>query len=393
MTIIARARVLAASCGLLIAVTLGAECLSASVGAEATTAPPSARVPLDDSLATTGATWVEVAMGDLAQRAETFWQLLVLGAGSPQWSLVTPPGVADNGGLVSAGSGSSLVSGFEASQLIRFSPVELTADEGKIWTQGVLSDQLADSPDALAESASGTIAALTGNPATSVVASDSALSSWRRVVSFRALAASPAGRSCALASITAVAFSPAGQLLLGGSCSRPGKVGVFEESASGWRLAGPSLPARSKGSSTSVLRLRAWDGGVSAVVAARSGEHTSLLGTLYTAGAGWSAPAALELARSESIAASGVSADGALGVLLSGDAGPVIDLLGPGSGSWAELPEPPARTSALGLEPGGVTDAMAVVGSKLTVYRLDAEGTGWQRTQVMKVPIQYGSSS
>ena len=49
----------------------------------------------------TGA-WVDLAMGDLGQLANTFWQLIFLPAGHSRWSLVTPPGFADNGGLVSA---------------------------------------------------------------------------------------------------------------------------------------------------------------------------------------------------------------------------------------------------------------------------------------------------
>jgi hypothetical protein len=49
----------------------------------------------------------------------------------------------------------------------------------------------------------------------------------------------------------------------------------------------------------------------------------------------------------------------------------------------------PAGTATLGL--GGVWDALAVSGSELTVWRL-TKGA-WAKVQLIKVPIEYGSSS
>ena len=37
-------------------------------------------------------------------------------------------------------------------------------------------------------------------------------------------------------------------------------------------------------------------------------------------------------------------------------------------------------------------DALAVSGSKLTVWRLSPGTTAWTTTQVINVPIEYGSS-
>ena len=76
---------------------------------------------------------------------------------------------------------------------------------------------------------------------------------------------------------------------------------------------------------------------------------------------------------------------------------------------------PPGRTEAAGLpgaarraersagaghpaEPGlaarpGTTDMLAAVGSMLTAWRLTGQPARWARTQAIKVPIQYGSSS
>ena len=46
----------------------------------------------------------------------------------------------------------------------------------------------------------------------------------------------------------------------------------------------------------------------------------------------------------------------------------------------------------MAVGPAGTFDALAPSGSKLTVFRLSAPGT-WRKTQLINVPIQYGSSS
>ena len=63
---------------------------------------------------------------------------------------------------------------------------------------------------------------------------------------------------------------------------------------------------------------------------------------------------------------------------------------GPG-GSWAALPDLPAGTATLAPGPGSGYDALAVSGSRLTVWQLTA--AAWTKVQVINVPILYGSSS
>jgi len=74
-------------------------------------------------------------------------------------------------------------------------------------------------------------------------------------------------------------------------------------------------------------------------------------------------------------------------------AGRAETISGPGS-AWRTLPALPAGTATLAPGPGpgpGTFDALAVSGSRLTVWRL--AGTAWARVQVINVPILYGSSS
>ena len=70
--------------------------------------------------------------------------------GSTHWSLVTPPGVADNGGLVESASAGAVVVGVVPSGLLRFSPLAQSAHSGGSWAPAFLPGALAPLPDALA---------------------------------------------------------------------------------------------------------------------------------------------------------------------------------------------------------------------------------------------------
>jgi hypothetical protein len=62
--------------------------------------------PLATSLtAADGAAWAIVPMGGPAAQEDDFWELFTISAAGTQWRLVTPPGVADNGGMVAAAPG------------------------------------------------------------------------------------------------------------------------------------------------------------------------------------------------------------------------------------------------------------------------------------------------
>ena len=129
---------------------------------------PSLRVqvaPLSTSLVTPQGTWAVAVMGGSAADENNFWQLFVRPAGATRWSLATPEGVADNGGLVAASGadGTSLLVGFRPSQELAFSPLATSSDTGKKWTPGLLDADLADVPDAIAVARSGQTLALLGD--------------------------------------------------------------------------------------------------------------------------------------------------------------------------------------------------------------------------------------
>jgi hypothetical protein len=87
------------------------------------------------------------------------------------------------------------------------------------------------------------------------------------------------------------------------------------------------------------------------------------------------------------VSASGFGPGGSVWVLLGGGRAETID--GPG-GSWRALPTLPKGTATLAPGSGSSYDALAVAGSRLTVWRLAAGA--WVQVQVINVPITYGSS-
>ena len=101
-----------------------------------------------------------------------------------------------------------------------------------------------------------------------------------------------------------------------------------------------------------------------------------------------SGPVAAAAGDEQGVSASGFGPGGSVWVLLG--AGRAETISGPGS-AWRTLPALPAGTATLAPGPGpGTFDALAVSGSRLTIWRL--AGTAWAKVQVINVPISYGSS-
>jgi hypothetical protein len=369
---------------------LGAGVIGLTAGCGTQTAPASTpslhlqTAPLSTSLVTPQGTWAVTVMGGSATSENNFWQVFVRPAGASRWSLVTPEGVADNGGLVATdgAGGTSVLVGFRPSQALVFSPLATSSDTGKTWTPGLLDADLADVPDAIAAAPSGqTLALLSdGSIETAATAGAATAGQWSRLTTLSALAASAPGRSCGLVAVNAVSFGTNNVPMAAGSCVRRGVAGVFADTGGAWQAAGPVVPGGLGGDQVQVLGLaRTADGNVALL------EAGSDLLAAWSDGGHWtvSGPVA-----GGGVSASGFGADGSVWVLGGGRAETIS---GPGS-SWQALPPAPAGTAALAPGAGsGGYDALAVSGSKLTVWQLTAGA--WAKVQVISVPIQYGSSS
>ncbi len=215
-----------------------AACGSPSSSVSSSGDPAAASVPalsLATSLGTAKDSWAIVPM----TANPTFWEVFVRPVKSATWQLVTPPGVADNGGLVAAAdSGRSLTVAVRPSQDLDFTPLASTADAGGSWsTGGPISAGVAASPGALAVSGS-QLAALLGNG--TIETSSDAGGTWRTLAKPGTIAASAAGKACGTVTVTAVSFGPTpADVLAAGSCGATGTAGFFDHpagsSGGGWQ--------------------------------------------------------------------------------------------------------------------------------------------------------------
>jgi hypothetical protein len=385
-----------------------AACGSGSGAGQGAAAPPATARPsmLTSLSAGHGAAWAVLEVGGSRAAHNNFWQLLVRPSAGQAWRLATPPGVADNGGLVATSPGSAapgLVAGFVPSQDLTFSPLAVSRDGGRHWSPGLLPSGLAAAVSALAAGPDDRLLALTG---AGVQLSGRGGTSWSPLVTTKALAASPAGRSCGLTGLTAVAFGPAGAPLLAGACSHPGVTGIFAESGGQWKLAGLKPPAAFTGRPVTVVQLTTTaPGKLTALLAAGPGPAGASDGTAGAGGAQdlaaawlgdgqpWTTSALLPLG-GRKLVSTAAGADGTAGVIMTGGRAAVIR---PASGSamaaaWTALPALPAAAADLVLGPGRQVSVLSAGRTTVTAWQLAVAGTSWSPGQKLTVPVPFGSS-
>jgi hypothetical protein len=327
-------------------------------------------------------------MGGSAAQHNNFWQLFVQPSGSTQWKLVTPPGTADNGGLVVAGStGQHLITAFRPSELLTYTPLVQTSDLGRTWSAlSPLDAALASTPDSLAaQPGEGKLLALldTGTAEQGSAGGGS----WTTLVTGRALDRTPAGKSCGLQALTAVAYASAGTPLMAGTCTRAGTVGIFADTGHGWQAAGPSLPGQLAHQTISVLQLATADNQTTALLAVGTGAHASLVTAWLTAGSTrWTISPPLTTG-GHAVTAASLGPGQTAAVITAGNHGALL-----AQGHWQLLPALPPATITLVPGADATTDALAAQRGTLTVWHLAREQGSWTRTQTLAVPIQYGSS-
>ena len=333
-------------------------------------------------------------MGDLADKSNTFWQLFHAAAESSRWSLATPLGTADNGGLVASFSAGSVLAGVLPNGLLRFSPLSLSNDGGASWSPAFLPGGLASTPDALAYQDTGALAVVSGGR---VLEAPPSLASWRPLISATRLGR--VSRSCGVTSVDAVAITAAGMPLVATGCSHGGMVGVFTSLGGSWQAVGARLGPPLRGADTAIIQLETSGSGTVALVLASGAGHQDLVALWRSVGAAWTESAPLALPSKASVRASAVGADGRVAVLTgTANSRPAAFEVQP-AGQWARLPQAPAGTTAVALPELPLTvdtspvDAFTVQGGTLGVFALTPSGGRWAKVQTSQVPISYGSSS
>jgi hypothetical protein len=355
-----------------------------------------------------GASWAAVQMGGSAKTYNNFWELFVRPAGGTAWKLVTPVGVASNGGIVAAvtGSGSALA-GFRPTQDLTFSPLAQTADAGTDWSQNNVFDAgLADFPSALAAGPAGRLLAVTDSG--DIDTSSGTGASWRRLATQRALGSTTAGRACGLTDLTAAAWTPAGEPMLGAECGKHGTAGIFIRAAGAWRAAAPPLPAALATDPVSVIGLNTAGTRTTAVLAVGTGAATGVIAAWSAdGGSNWTLSPELRTGAASGPAAPSVSfgADGSAALVLPGThagspgRGATI---GWQSAAWQELPPLPAYTATIAATQSGAPEALTARLGTLTAWQLTSRSLTWQPSaasaghwtlvQTVHVQIPYGSS-
>lgn len=347
--------------------------------------PPS----LATSLVTPTGAWAVAVLGGSAASHNNFWQLFARPATTSTWHLTTPPGVASNGGLVLAAPGTGpMVAGFRPSQDLASSPLAITHDNGATWTPAILDAGLADVPGALAAAPSGgRLLALLANG--TIKLSTPGATGWTTLATHRTLAASTAATRCRPGNLTATAFSASGAPLLAADCTRPGATGIFAYTGQAWHLAAPTLPAFYDRKNVTVLRLTTTTGTTTALLAAGSGSAAGLLTAWSTDnGAHWSLSQPLAL-RGAKVISTSFGTSGAAAITLTGNHAQTTD---PAARSWRPLPALPPATATLAAGTKGGWEALTVHRTKLTIWQLAPGARTWATTQVITVPIQFGSS-
>ncbi len=376
----------------LVALTILSTCASTTA-----TGPhsPALAAPLSSSSTTSSAAWAIVPMGHLDDPLNTFWQVLYRPTDDASWTVVTPAGVADNGGLVlTTGILRTVTVGFEPSQNLHYSPLALSSDDGSTWSPGIVSGALSPDPDVLAGSDPGSLFAVVRSDGSRVLGSASSGNTWRTIVGRQALEKTSAGAACRIGELTAVTVDPLRLPLIGTTCAS-NRVGIFSGHAGDWTSAGPRLPDQSDAVSTGVLRMVTTTSGVSSLLEVDTRRGSELVASWSSDGrAPWTVSPSFFIGLSRRIISTAVAANGGFVVELENEHGPssLLAMSGPGA-AWQNMGLVPMETETVVANPNGAIDALSVNTSQLIVWVLDSAAVSWTKRQVINVPIDYGSSN
>ena len=376
----------AALAGLLLAVAAVAGCGGSSrASSRSPQVAPAISAPLSAGVAEQGVSWATVPTGGPSVGGR-FWQLLTEDQATGKWLLATPPGVADNAGLaVTRAPDGTMTAGFVPSQLLKFSPLATSTDGGEHWAQALLPAGLVHDPDSLAARPDGRLLAVT---TTAVEESAAGTETWTPLVTLRALAATPDGRSCGLTGLTGAVAAPGGSVLVSGRCRRPGRLGLFSNAGGRWQVAIPALTKMRDVGAVTVLGLVSSAAGVSALVDAGTARGQLLRPAWLAAGATtWSyyqvSAALVGTVTSVSGSASGswvVTLDGRHGVAMDTAAGPRNEI----APTWADTFRAPGPDATIVPSASGGFSALVPGVSSIAVWQRAANGH-WQRTQTIDV--------
>ena len=347
---------------------------------------------------TDGATSVAIVpMGHLQDPANRFFQMFTQVGSS--WRNSTTVGVGTNAGIVVAAPANGLVAvpPWGTSKLTAVSG--LRAGRQRIGASGEVLPRLVTGPSSISvDPTSGVAAAVTF---------DGSVLSWnrldptpRRIGTTFALAHSAAGKRCGVATLTAVAVTQTGSVVVGAQCSKSGEIGLFERTASGQWVDEGHLPL----GASSVVRLDADGAGVSGLVLTTRSPSSLHSFSVVRAADGLVASTIGEglslhgrVLRSTDLSAEGppsyvvATIGGATVRAWAMSPGSPVASLGPALGSSVQAVV--GTPSSSGGGSSNEITALGVAGGTLTFLTLNASKTRWTTNQVLHVAIPYGSAA
>jgi hypothetical protein len=363
-----------------------------SGGSGSASAPQALSTPPATSLSSTGGSWALLPAG-ASSGEEHFWELLHRGAGSSHWSLATPPGVQDNGGLAIAGAGNALLAGFLPSYNLHFSPLALTNNGGTSWTPTPvpLPSGLTGVPDSLALGSGGTTYALLADDGGEIAVGNTQGGEWRPLATARALAATPLARGCGLTRIDAIASLSTEGVLAGGTCARAGQIGEYAYAHGGWRAAAPPTPAALRGIPSRVLWLTSTGATTLTLVDFPSPSQNTLLAAWSTdGGQRWAESPPLVMGAREDLIAAGPAPHNQTFLLVSTPHGNRLRIGAPAT-PWRATPRPPDGTATVVVSANGKIDALAVSVYDIVDWRLVGTPAAWHSVGTLHISVSTAS--
>lgn len=231
-------------------------------------AVPSSAATMNGGVSAGGTTVAIIPMGHLGDPANRFFQMFTQTAA--RWRPSTPVGVGTNGGIIVTAPAEGLVAvpPWGTSKLTAVS--ELVAGVQHNLANGEVLPPLVAGPSSIAADASSGVAAAITTSGT-VLRWDRSDATPRRVGTTIGLAQTRAGRTCELRALTSVAVTSGGGLVVGGTCTKGGSLGLFERTPAGQWIAEGHLA----GVAGSVIRLDAEGAGATGMIE-RGGSSPSL---------------------------------------------------------------------------------------------------------------------
>ena len=341
--------------------------LTSSTPVSVAALPP---VSLTASTTTSQLITVVADFGNLARPHERFAD--VLSGEGKRYQVITPPGMATNGGIVTATIEGTRTSALRPSQLLYFTPLAKSGPTG-VWSPGVVDAVVARHPDAIATSGNRTVVV----DRRGRVHTSTDLEHWTKVkVNLPSWAKAARCKPVATTFATA-STSPT----FGLSCAKPTRSVV---------ASGASSPASGSPLLRQLLRFHATRSGFVAV------EWVPELGQVVvehlTPSLGISSSVATGL---RDVRATAVNANGDV-ILLGTKSGVVVVTTVKGAAPSVTV-RAPRRARAVVFSRLGEPQVLSVIdhvkteqASLVTVRTL--VGTKWQVNQQFGVPVPYGSS-